>query len=456
VIVTGDHGEGLGDHGEMTHGTFAYESTLRVPLIVAQLRLPASGSRLPASNDVPVQHVDIFPTIAALVGLDVPAGLPGRSLLTADETPRTSYFEAMSPMLTRGWAPLRGVINGRDKYIDLPVEELYDLSTDPREERNLATGAHQRLSASVEKLRALNALLPGEQSEEQRDVRARLQSLGYVSGAAARKASYTTADDPKQLIELDRLMLQGLEFQQQRRTADAVAAFRSIISRRPDMVIAYRRLAIAQWDAGLAADAIATLGESMSRNGRDVETEVRLGTYLAESGRASEAIGMLEKASVADAQNSEALNALGIAYARAGRPADAMATFERALKVDPRDVYAYENIGTIYLQRNDLQAARASFSRALEQDPRSSRAHAGLGVVARQEDRIDDAIAEWKRAVDLDRSNYDALFNLARELAASGRHADARPYVMQFVQTAPPAVYARDIEQFRRYLSGTR
>ena len=463
VIVTGDHGEGLGDHGEMTHGTFAYESTLRVPLIVAQIRLPASdsrlpasGSRLPASNDVSVQHVDIFPTVAALVGLDVPAGLPGRSLLTADETPRTSYFEAMSPMLTRGWAPLRGVIYGRDKYIDLPVEELYDLSADPREERNLAVSAHERLAAGVEKLRALNTQLPGEQIEEQRDVRARLHSLGYVSGSAARKASYTTADDPKQLIDLDRLMLQGLEFQQQRRTADAVAAFRSIISRRPDMVIAYRRLAIAQWDAGLAADAIATLRESISRNGRDVETEVRLGTYLAESGRASEAIGMLEKASAADAQNSEALNALGIAYARAGRPADAMAAFERALKVDPRDVYAYENIGTIHLQRNDLQAARASFSRALEEDPGSSRAHAGLGVVARQEGRFDEAIAEWKRAVDLDRSNYDALFNLARELAAAGRHADARPYVVQFVQTAPPAFYARDIEQFRRYLNGAR
>jgi arylsulfatase A-like enzyme/uncharacterized membrane protein YozB (DUF420 family)/tetratricopeptide (TPR) repeat protein len=458
IVVTGDHGEGLGEHGELTHGTFAYESTLRVPLILAQLGagLGSRGSGSGAADDRAVEHVDIFPTIASLAGLNVPAGLPGRSLLAADDTPRTSYFEAMSPMLTRGWAPLRGIIDGRHKYIDLPIEELYDLEADPREGTNLASTAPGRLRDGVEKMRALNAALPGERLAEGTDVKARLQSLGYVSGSAPRKARYTTEDDPKGLIELDRLMLQGLKFQQQRRTADAVAAFRTIIDRRPDMTVTYRRLASAQWDAGLAPEAIATLRESIAKNGRDIETEVRLGTYLAEAGHAVEAIDILERASAADPRDTEALNALGIAYAQGNRAADALRAFEAALKIDSRDVFAYENIGTVHLQRQDLDAARASFVQALDVDPRSSRAHAGLGVIARQRGRVDEAISEWTRAVELDRSNYDALFNLARELAAAGRHAEARTYASQFVQTAPHAFYARDIEAFRRYMNGAR
>jgi arylsulfatase A-like enzyme len=155
VVVTGDHGEGLGEHGEATHGVFAYESTLRVPLIVAQVgpfTSPGQGKRVDAS----VRHIDIVPTIAGLVGLNVPSDLPGRSLLTAEaETEsRASYFEAMTGMLKRGWAPLRGVIEGRQKYIDLPLDELYDLKGDPAEARNL-------VASSPQAVRTLTARLNG-------------------------------------------------------------------------------------------------------------------------------------------------------------------------------------------------------------------------------------------------------------------------------------------------------
>ena len=92
----------------------------------------------------------------------------------------------------------------------------------------------------------------------------------------------------------------------------------------------------------------------------------------------------------------------------------------------------------------------------MENDDRSSRAHAGLGVVAKHRGRIDEAIARWRRAVELDATNYDALFNLASELAMAGKPADARPYMIQFVQTAPPAFYGRDIERFRQFLAGSR
>ena len=452
VIVTADHGEGLGEHGEATHGTFAYESTLRVPLIVAQIG-PGAASGPGRTVDTPVQHIDIVPTVVDALDLRGPDGLPGRTLLAADDgPPRLAYFEALTPMLKRGWAPLSGVINGTNKYLDLPIREVYDLAADPREERNLATSDAARAGALVADLRSLGAILPGEQRAENAAVRANLESLGYVSGSAARKARYTEEDDPKRLIDVDRLMMDGIELYRQGRLPEAMEAYRAVLKRRPGMGLAYRRLAFLQWEAGRRAEAIATLRTARKTIGADIDVEVRLGTYLAEAGSPAEAIALLERVTAADSTNTEALNALGIAYGRAGDGAKALTVFTRVLSHDPRDAFAHENTGIVHLQRNDLEAARQAFTRAIDNDPRSSRAHAGLGVVARQSGQIDAAIASWRKAVALDATNFDALYNLCIVLLAADRTGEARPHVEQFVRTAPPGVYGREIAEFRKWL----
>lgn len=451
IIVTADHGEGLGDHGEPTHGLFAYESTLRVPLIVAQtggVSAPQAG----AVSAVPVRHVDIVPTVADVTGIALPPDLPGRSLLSAangEAEPRLSYFEAMTAMLKRGWAPLRGVIDGREKYIDLPIEELYDLAADPAEARNLAPRSSARLRQLHARLEAFGPTMPGEQQDENADVRARLQSLGYLSGSAPRKPQYTDADDPKRLVDVDRLMIEGIEMHGKGRVADAIAAYRAVIARRPDMGLAYRRLAFMQWEAGATGAAIRTLRDALETTGPDVEIETKLGTYLAETGQLADAIPMLERVTAGSPDHTESLNALGIAYARAGRSADALAIFDRILAIAPRDAFALENAATVHLQRGDLTAAADLFGRAAANDPRSSRARAGLGVVAQAAGRRDEAIAHWREAVALDSRNFDALYNLATELVNARRMGEARPYLELFVRTAPPADYGPDIARLR-------
>jgi arylsulfatase A-like enzyme/Tfp pilus assembly protein PilF len=457
IIVTADHGEGLGDHGEATHGVFAYESTLRVPLIVAQVGRGSTATS-GVTSDVPVRHIDILPTVADLLALQVSADLPGRTLLAAvngERAPRPLYFEAMTAMLKRGWAPLTGVLVGREKYLDLPIEELYDLSADPREEQNRASASGDRVRTLAARLRAFEASLPGDQRAESAEARARLQSLGYLSGSAPRKARYTEDDDPKRLIDVDRMMMEGIDLHLAGRSAEAADAYRRVIARRPDMGLAYRRLAFIQWERGETHEAIATLREALRRNGPDLDVEIRLGTYLAETGAAPDAIAILERTTAADPQNRDALNGLGIAYAQAGRDADALRAFERILAIDHRDVFALENVGAVHLQRGSLAAAADAFARAAASDPTSSRAHAGLGVVADKSGRPADALTHWKRAVDLDRTNFDALYNLSTGLVTAGRLAEARPYLEQFVRTAPPAFYARDIARIEQYLRGS-
>jgi arylsulfatase A-like enzyme/tetratricopeptide (TPR) repeat protein len=452
IIVTGDHGEALGDHGERTHGLFAYESTLHVPLLLAQVGGGVTEHEGGVTSDVAVRHVDILPTILDLLGSGPAANLAGRTLLTAangEREPRPSYFEAMTAMLKRGWAPLSGIVAGGHKYINLPLDEIYDLRADPREQKNLVASARDRVRTMTSELQRLHPSLPGEQTHESSEVRETLESLGYVSGSAPRKANYTDADDPKTLIEIDGLMMDGIELHRTGRTDEAIAAYRTVIQRRPDMGLAYRRLAYLLWEQGRIGDAIATLRHALATNGPDVDVDARLGTYLAETGNVTEAIPMLERAVQAEPRNSDALNGLGIAYARAGRHADAMKTFDRILAQSPRDAYALENIGTVQLQRGDLTGARDAFTKVLASDPRSSRAHAGLGAVALQSGDRERAFAEWTQAVKADPRNFDALYNLASELLRAGRRDEARPFVEQFVTTAPPAMYGPDIERLK-------
>ena len=478
VVVTGDHGESLGDHGEETHGLFAYESTLRVPLIVAELggevRQKPDATAAPKGNQnvasgfsrtsgsggevssISARHVDILPTILEAVGQQVPADLPGRSLLEASRrhgSSPPSYFEAMSSMLNRGWAPLSGVIADDGKYIDLPIVERYDLSTDRAETANLAGRSPDRDGALAATLRGFGASLPGERQREDPQAAARLRSLGYVTASAPIKSRYTEADDPKRLIAIDQAVHRGVELFVAQQPAEAIRVYEDMIAKRPEMALAYRHLAFVQWESGAVPAAVGTLRKALSAGAAQVDVVTQLGTYLAESGNPREAITLLEPVASRDGSDIDAMNGLGIAYARAGRVDDARRVFEQILTLDPESVMAVENLGTLDLERGDLAAALQRFQRAVALDPQASQAYAGLGVVSMKRGDRQAAIAAWQKAVELDATNYDALYNLATTLMRAGRTAEARPYLERFVRTAPPAFYEKDIREVSAILA---
>jgi len=446
VIVTADHGESLGQHGELTHGIFAYESTLRVPLIVAEIE---GGGSVAAGVviDTPARHVDVLPTVLEAIGAGTDARLPGRSLgpviASRSGGDRPSYFEAMTANLSRGWAPLRGVIAGREKYIDLPIAELYALDTDPREDNNLSPARHDRVEVLLNTLRGFNVAPPALPGEETAAVRDRLRALGYVGGsAAAPRDRYRDEDDPKRLIDIDALLHRAGDFFQRGRPHEAAALFQEAIKKRPDTADAYRYLAFVYWQSGRPEEAIRTLEEALKHGVSHRDVRVKLGIYLAETGRADRAIGLLEGLAGDDI---EALNALGIAYGQAGRAPDASRTFRRALEIDPTNGLAWQNIGTLELRAGDRGAAESSLRRALSIDDSLPGAHTTLGVVLAQTGRKADAIDEWKRAVALNASEFDALYNLTVTLIELGRSDEARRYGQQYVATAPPAFYRADI-----------
>jgi arylsulfatase A-like enzyme/Tfp pilus assembly protein PilF len=452
VVLTADHGEGLGEHGEKTHGIFAYETTLRVPLILFAPRI--LGARVVTEH---ARHVDVLPTILDALGLETPVGPAGRSLLPVATgrraEPVPSYFEALSSSVNRGWAPLTGLGRDRFKLIDLPIPELYDLVADPHETKNLASADPQRLQELRGLLGQVRAVDRGmARGEESAEARERLKSLGYVSGTAAPKARYGEDDDPKRLIGLDAEIQDVVTLYQAGDLPNALSRVRAVLAARPDMPLALQNLAFLQRESGDLGGAVATLRRSLAVNPGDTDAAALLGAYLNEAGRGKEAAAVLQVYADRKDPDLDILLARGAALAQEGRTREAIATFERALAIDPSNAAAKANLGTVYLLVRDYPRARAIMQEALALDPDVSRAHNALGVIAAETHHPDEAIEHWKRAVEINPREWDTIFNLGKLLRQQGREAEARPYLERFVREAPPALYGPDIQGLRSLL----
>ena len=456
IILTADHGEGLGDHGEQTHGIFAYEATLRVPLIVYAPRILSPGV-----IRVPVRHVDIVPTVLDALGAEVPGDLPGRSLLAlmarggGEATP--SYFEALSSSLNQGWAPLRGALRDSLKYVDLPLPELYDLQADPREERNLAATRPQEL----ESMRALLARfrtqdLGVDRRKEEPATLERLRALGYLAGGtAATKERYTDDDDPKNLIAVDARSREVLRLFREGKLEEARALCQENIRLRPNMPLAYLHLAYLERASGHLGLAVDAARKAFELKPLDAEHVSLLAVYLTEAGRPREAADLLEPYMTAVLPDVDVLSARGMALAALGQRDEALACFGRAREADPTNPMVLVNIGTVYLQAGRRDEARRAFEAALDLDPDVARAHNSLGVIAAFEGRTEEALARWRRSVELNPSDYQTLFNLGFTLKRQGHEAEARPFFEAYLKYAPLALEARDIARVKGWLGGT-
>ncbi|MDX1502998.1 MAG: sulfatase-like hydrolase/transferase [Thermoanaerobaculia bacterium] len=443
IAVTSDHGEALGDHGELTHGLFAYEPTLRVPLVLWARGLPAG------SDPRPARHVDLLPTLLRAVGLQPPEGLSGRSLLGPPEPDAATYFEALTATLDRGWAPLRGTLAGSHKLIALPLPELYDLGADPAETRNLVDRERQRA-------RRLAARLPEESSwpperlPSSPEERRALQSLGYLGGDAPARAEFTAADDPKRLVHLDRKMHRVIDLYQRGRLDEAARTTREVLAERPEMRIAHYYLAQVLLQRGDLAGALEAMFAARARNAASPALLRQLGLSLAEAGRAAEAVEVLEP--LAGEDDPQLLQTLGVVYSEAGRQADARRVLERAAALAPSDPVIHESLALVALRREEWTAARAAARRALDLNPELPLAWNYLGTALYNLGEKRDALAALRKAAGRDPRDFDVLYNAAVVAMELGELEAARGALRRFVAEAPPGRYAADIERARIWL----
>jgi arylsulfatase A-like enzyme/Flp pilus assembly protein TadD len=444
VVVTSDHGEGLGDHGERTHGLFAYESTLRVPLIVW-----CGGRIRPGVEGAPIGLAEVAPMVGDLVGIPMQPQDRDRN--------GSIYFEALNANLARNWAPLTGMISGNLKLIDLPEPELYDLSIDPAETRNLyATRPDdaRRLERPLDDIAGRAA--PAGSSPVDSETAARLQSLGYVvAQVRTTKRRFTRDDDPKRLVALDVKMDEAMAIAGRGDYGAAAASLEDVIRQRPDLTMAYDRLAFVLRAAGKTDRAVAVLEDAASKGLADASLLVSLGTALQETGRLDRSAAVLEAAIKMNPQDLEAKNRLGMTYARMGRNADAESIFREALEMDRQSAETLTNLGVLYLMTGRRDRAIATLRDAIAADPGIVGARNTLAVAYAKAGDLTRAVDEWRQILALRPDDPDVLYNAGTALLQLDRRAEAEPLLERFIAAAPPR-YAEDVARVKQILRSSR
>jgi tetratricopeptide (TPR) repeat protein len=374
--------------------------------------------------------VDVLPTILDAVGVDIPTDLRGRSLLPAargepDKTEVDSYFEALSASLNRGWAPLTGIMRGTLKYIDLPEPELYDEAADPGDTHNVIdarTAQRDALRAALMRFQRRTAA----PIEETADTRERLRSLGYVSGGAKPRSSFTAADDPKNLISLDTHLQNIVGKYMNGDVEGALIDARAFARAHPAMPLAFMELGHLERESGNLDAAIAAMRAALRLRPSSADTAALLGAYLTQANKAQEAVAVLQPFAAQSEPQLEVLVALAIAQARTGQPDAALATLIRAREQAPNNAMVLVDVGTVNMMAGRRDEARRAFEGAVAQQPDTARAYSSLAALDAEAGRTDAALAGWRRAVALDPAEYGPLFATGVSLARAGRAADAR------------------------------
>ncbi len=420
VVFTSDHGESLGEHGEPTHGTYAYNSTLWIPLIIAAPEIkPNRVNQL-------VSHIDIFPTVCEAFEIEAPSFLQGISLLPLTRgkkwPTRLLYFESLDPYYNFGWAPLQGYIDGKEKFIDSPIPELYELSLDFGENNNLANdknlGKHkENLNKITEhhsnpnKINARNKL--------DKDTFEKLRSLGYIGNPMTpKKEIFTWEDDVKTLFPLYDKAAKAYKLREKGETDKGISLLKQFINEEKRIDFAYSYLAKLYIEKGKNEEALKTLQEGLELHPNSYEILSVYTEFLIELDQYDKIISILSSRYFSYMeQDPELWSRLGQAYIKKGNIEDSIMAYEKATSIDNEYVDALFNLGSIYLSlsiktkgRDELKKALRNLKRVIEIDPSFAKAYNSLGAAYLQAGDLDNAIYSWEKTIQLssefEKTNY--------------------------------------------------
>ncbi|GAB4123980.1 MAG: hypothetical protein Kow001_21150 [Acidobacteriota bacterium] len=420
VILTSDHGEGLGAHGEDTHGIFLYDSTLHVPLI---FRLPGGshgGQRVARQ----VRLIDVFPTVLQILGLPPSPVVQGEGLaaswLGRGSADLDLYCETLMPQLSYGWSALSGLRSRQRKFIDAPRPELYDLEADPGELHNLAEASQadlNRLRQEKNRLRDLYSAATADSALRSVDAATteRLRSLGYVGVSAGTRLSPAPAGaDPKDKIAVFNRIWEAQAAAEAGEITRSIQILDQIIAAEPDLFVARSLQSLNHLRQGRPQLALANLEAAARLRPEDPGSHLYLGMTYLQVGRPLDAVREFELTLGLEPANLAALNNLAAAYVQLGRREDAARIFQRVLEQQPQDVAALVNLGVIRMLQERPREALPFFQRALELQPDLPQVHNNIGLILLGEGRTAEAIRSFEQALRLQPDYAAARANLER------------------------------------------
>lgn len=414
VVVIGDHGESLGEHGEMTHGIFLYDSTTRVPLIIA-------GPGVPDGKVIgdQVRSIDIMPTVLAFLHLAPGREVQGVSLWPLIQQGRKvrsnyAYLETLYPRTYMGWSELRGMRTDTWKLIVAPHPELYNLERDPGETTNLIA----KYPADADELQKKVWEVAGTPTHQETlrtspvdaQTREELESLGYVSAGTPREIKLgSNAPDPKDRVQV----LKILDEVEHRLNSNANAAAAQLMQR------------------GLALDPANPTGHLCLAMAYE-----RMGQY-------ARAIQVYQDALARGPGTDQVYSRLGKDALRLHRLDLAIDAMVHANQINPTDLDNLRNLGTAELQLHQVEEAERAFKAITVQNDRYASAWNGLGLVAIQRGDAAQARQDFEKAVEVGPDEVEPLLNLGVLYQKTGNKQQALHYLTLFLEKAPRDQYGK-------------
>ncbi len=454
LLVTSDHGEGLGEHGETLHGFFTYQTTLRIPFLARGPGIKA-GTRLHST----VRLVDVFPTVLDMLGVKAPGGarFSGTSLAAAlrGEAPAAepvTYAESLVPLLHFGWSDLRVLREGRWKYIQAPRPELFDLATDPGERANLLEAQAPRAAAMrgalgrfLDEERKAGAASPGA-SAVSPELLEKLGALGYVGGGGPAETA-TPGADPKDKIADFRiandLIREGLVRLHDQDYRASVERFEAVLKHGISSFEVHFYLARGLLALARVKEAAPHFEEAARRSPAFAAAWTGLAESLAAAGDADGALRALRRGQ--EGLPKEA--SLKFAEARLlhgrGRGEEALHAFEAAVLLAPKNARIRVELGEQLRDLGRMDEALRRQHEAVELDPKAASYWNSLGMTLGGTGKMAEAEQAFREAVARDDKNHMYAYNLGLILLRQGRTREARPFFEKALALEPRFAPAR-------------
>jgi arylsulfatase A-like enzyme/predicted Zn-dependent protease len=455
IVLTADHGEGLGDHGEEEHGLFLYDEVIRVPLLIKQPRGHRGGTRV----TTPVQHVDLMPTVLRGEGLALPDGLAGRDLAplltgAGSISPQGIYAEALYARYHFGWSELTSLTDERYRYIRAPREELYDLERDPDERVNLATdrtGVTTALRTALSTLTAgTNISAPSAVSDADRQ---RLAALGYVgTQSSTPQSAGTNLPDPKDKAAVLQQYRAAVDALSAQRFDEGARLLRAILDAEPDMTDVWSQYASTLVRLGRLNDAYLAWREVVARKPDEPSGLLGAAAVLVALSRLDDARSYAELAVAhAPAAAHQALASIALSQDRFDVARQHAAAAEAS---DPTLPMRAMVDGIIRHKQGDfaaavplLQDARARFA---QRPIQAADLHYYLGDALARLERYAEAEPMLREELRLYPQNARAWAGLAMLQAAQGRMGDAQRTLDAMLKAAPSPETTRMVDDLAR------
>lgn len=442
IILVGDHGEGLGDHGELAHGYFIYDYAVHVPLIVTSPNPALQGRRVKSQVSV----VDLLPTMAEMAGLKVPA-TQGRSLTglmagkKAPEIP--AYSESLIPNLHFGWSPLLGLRRAEFKFIDAPRPELYDLKNDPKELNDvqnrypeLGLRLKRELDSLLEEI-SLGAPEPQAASLDSETIE-RLAALGYIGSSVKMKTRPARElADPKDKLEVYELIQQAGDWINHEKYDQAVGNLERALNLEPGIPLARLLLSTCYVELGRKEEAKKLLDEILKEDPDSVQALIGLANILIGEGKTEDVVTLCKKALSIDERNIQAYTLLGEVYISRMEHQQARPYLEKAVEIQPKMTRNVQNLAVCLIGLKEYQRAEELLKQVLQDYPKFPLTYFHLGLLYEEQGKVEEACQAYGQEIENYPDHYRARFNLGKLLLKRGDLDGYLKHMEKVIQTAP-------------------